>query len=70
MYLPGTDLKESIIHANLEYCYSAGKICIESFEDYSQLGRFTLRDQVSHYQSKADAYAKYFVAGPNNCYRK
>jgi peptide chain release factor subunit 3 len=36
---------ESII-ARLEVTGGAGSICVERFEDYPQLGRFTLRDQV------------------------
>lgn len=36
---------ESII-ARLEVTGGAGAICVEKFEDYPQLGRFTLRDQV------------------------
>jgi len=35
---------ESII-ARLEVTGGAGTVCIEKFEDYPQLGRFTLRDQ-------------------------
>lgn len=37
---------ESII-ARLEITGGAGSVCVEKFEDYPQLGRFTLRDQVS-----------------------
>ncbi len=37
---------ESII-ARMEVTGGAGSVCIERFEDYPQLGRFTLRDQVS-----------------------
>ena len=36
---------QSII-ARLELTGGAGSVCIERFEDYPQLGRFTLRDQV------------------------
>lgn len=36
---------ESII-ARLEVIGGAGSVCVEKFEDYAQLGRFTLRDQV------------------------
>lgn len=35
---------ESII-ARLEVIGGAGSVCVEKFEDYAQLGRFTLRDQ-------------------------
>lgn len=37
---------DSII-ARLEVIGGAGSVCVERFEDYAQLGRFTLRDQVS-----------------------
>lgn len=37
---------ESII-ARLEVIGGAGSVCVEKFEDYAQLGRFTLRDQAS-----------------------
>ena len=36
---------QSII-ARLEVLGGAGNVCVERFEDYPQLGRFTLRDQV------------------------
>jgi peptide chain release factor subunit 3 len=35
------------IIARLEVLGGAGRVCVERFEDYPQLGRFTLRDQVS-----------------------
>ena len=35
---------ESII-ARLEVIGGAGSVCIERFEDYPQMGPFTLRDQ-------------------------
>ncbi|KAI9826590.1 MAG: translation termination factor GTPase eRF3 [Thelocarpon impressellum] len=38
---------QSII-ARLEIIGGAGAVCVERFEDYPQLGRFTLRDQVSY----------------------
>ena len=37
---------DSII-ARMEVIGGAGSVCVEKFEDYPQLGRFTLRDQVS-----------------------
>jgi peptide chain release factor subunit 3 len=37
---------DSII-ARMEVIGGAGSVCVERFEDYPQLGRFTLRDQVS-----------------------
>jgi peptide chain release factor subunit 3 len=39
--------KGQTIIARLEVTGSAGAVCVERFEDYNQLGRFTLRDQVS-----------------------
>lgn len=41
---------DSII-VRLQVIGSAGAICVERFEDYPQMGRFTLRDQVSHISS-------------------
>jgi peptide chain release factor subunit 3 len=37
------------IIARLHVTGSSGAVCVERFEDYNQLGRFTLRDQVSSY---------------------
>lgn len=37
---------QSII-ARLEVIGGAGAVCVERYEDYAQMGRFTLRDQVS-----------------------
>jgi peptide chain release factor subunit 3 len=39
---------DSII-ARMQVIGGAGAVCVERFEDYPQMGRFTLRDQVSHY---------------------
>jgi peptide chain release factor subunit 3 len=36
------------IIARIEVIGGAGSVCVEKFEDYPQLGRFTLRDQVSN----------------------
>jgi peptide chain release factor subunit 3 len=46
--LPPTHAKkgDSII-AILQVTGGAGSVCVERFEDYPQMGRFTLRDQVS-----------------------
>ena len=38
--------KGQTIIARLEVTSAAGAVCAERFEDYNQLGRFTLRDQV------------------------
>ena len=35
------------IIARLEVIGGAGRVCVEKYEDYAQMGRFTLRDQVS-----------------------
>ncbi|KAB8072221.1 P-loop containing nucleoside triphosphate hydrolase protein [Aspergillus leporis] len=37
--------KGQTIIARLEVTSSAGAVCVERFEDYDQMGRFTLRDQ-------------------------
>ncbi|KAF7716007.1 Eukaryotic peptide chain release factor GTP-binding subunit [Penicillium ucsense] len=37
--------KGQTIIARLEVTSTAGAVCVERFEDYAQLGRFTLRDQ-------------------------
>lgn len=41
--------KGQTIIARLEVTGTAGAVCVERFEDYQQLGRFTLRDQVCFY---------------------
>ncbi|KAF4122699.1 peptide chain release factor subunit 3 [Geosmithia morbida] len=45
--VPPTHAKkgDSII-ARLQVIGAAGQVCVERFEDYAQMGRFTLRDQV------------------------
>jgi len=48
---PGFATKGMSIIARLEVIGGAGSVCVERFEDYAQLGRFTLRDQVSLYIS-------------------
>jgi len=42
---PGFATKGMSIIARLEVTGAAGRICVERFKDYPQLGRFTLRDQ-------------------------
>ncbi|KAF2472571.1 uncharacterized protein BDR25DRAFT_333360 [Lindgomyces ingoldianus] len=42
---PGFATRGMSIIARLEVTGGAGSICVERFEDYPQLGRFTLRDQ-------------------------
>jgi peptide chain release factor subunit 3 len=48
--VPPTHAKkgDSII-ARMEVIGGAGSVCVETFEDAPQLGRFTLRDQVSSF---------------------
>ena len=59
---------QSII-ARLEVTGGAGAVCIERFEDYPQLGRFTLRDQVGHlliHTKFALVPTANLTTGPNN----
>jgi peptide chain release factor subunit 3 len=42
---PGFAKRGDRIIARLEVIGGAGSVCVERFEDYPQLGRFTLRDQ-------------------------
>ncbi|KAL9101206.1 MAG: hypothetical protein Q9187_009268, partial [Circinaria calcarea] len=42
---PAFAAKGQSIIAQLQVIGGAGAICVERFEDYPQLGRFTLRDQ-------------------------
>ena len=44
---PSHAKKGDSIIAILEVTGGAGSVCVERFEDYPQMGRFTLRDQVS-----------------------
>lgn len=46
---PAFAAKGQSIIARLEVIGGAGSICVERFEDYAQLGRFTLRDQVRYF---------------------
>ncbi|MCJ1229698.1 translation termination factor GTPase eRF3 [Toensbergia leucococca] len=43
---PTHAVKGQSIIARLEVIGGAGSVCVERFEDYAQMGRFTLRDQV------------------------
>lgn len=45
---PAFASKGQTIIARLEITSAAGAVCAERFEDYNQMGRFTLRDQVSY----------------------
>jgi hypothetical protein len=42
-----TNRTSSAIIARLEVTSTAGAVCVETYDEYNQLGRFTLRDQVS-----------------------
>jgi peptide chain release factor subunit 3 len=44
---PSHAKKGDSIIAILQVTGGAGSVCVEKFEDYPQMGRFTLRDQVS-----------------------
>lgn len=50
--------KGQTIIARLEVTSTAGAVCVEKFSDYEQLGRFTLRDQVSF---------SFFIMFPVHC---
>ena len=53
---PGFATKGMNIIARLEVTGGAGSLCVERFEDYPSLGRFTLRDQVSPSTRAANGY--------------
>ena len=55
---PSHAVKGQSIVARLEVTGGAGKVCVERFEDYAQMGRFTLRDQVSYIASYLSRTAK------------
>jgi peptide chain release factor subunit 3 len=44
---PSHAKKGDSIIARMQVIGGAGAVCVERFEDYPQMGRFTLRDQVS-----------------------
>lgn len=48
---PAFAAKGQSIIARLKVIGGAGAVCVERFEDYPQMGRFTLRDQVSKWGS-------------------
>lgn len=63
--------KGQTIIARLEVTGQAGAICVERFEDYNQLGRFTLRDQVRPPSCKPFLYMNMeadTMTGTNHCY--
>ncbi|MCJ1470698.1 translation termination factor GTPase eRF3 [Pseudocyphellaria aurata] len=63
---------QSII-ARLEVIGGAGSVCVEKYEDYAQMGRFTLRDQVGFELLSAEGvFGEESIsltrrAGPNDC---
>lgn len=73
--VPPTHAKkgESII-ARMEVIGGAGSVCVETFDDAPQLGRFTLRDQVSSLTSPwfhiMSLYTNHRFIGTNDCYRQ
>lgn len=62
--------KGQTIIARLEVTGGAGSICVERFEDYNQLGRFTLRDQVRLHCCLCYLTIVKLILGPgsNYCY--
>lgn len=50
--ISNTKTEGDAIIARLEVIGGNGSVCVERFEDYPQLGRFTLRDQVSIFTSR------------------
>lgn len=64
---------DSII-AVLQVTGGAGSVCVERFEDYPQMGRFTLRDQVCFAPScvLCDGMGEVLMRwiGSNDCYRQ
>lgn len=68
---PGFATKGMSIIARLQITGGAEKICVERFEDYPQLGRFTLRDQVRYL--RAAVFPSWplltlFLLGSNHCH--
>lgn len=49
---PSHAKKGDSIIARLQVIGGAGSVCVERFEDYAQMGRFTLRDQVGSRNTK------------------
>lgn len=70
--LPPTHAKrgDSII-ARLQVIGGAGSVCVEKFEDYPQMGRFTLRDQVRQSSTHTPRLCiANTCLGSNHCYWK
>ena len=67
---PSHAKKGDSIIARLEVIGGAGSVCVERFEDYPQMGRFTLRDQVSCDPLKPVFISRFLTfLGTNHCYR-
>lgn len=58
---------ESII-ARLQVTGGAGSVCVERFEDYPQMGRFTLRDQVCICKAPGPGPLLMMEIGTNHCH--
>ena len=57
----------------MEVTGGAGSVCVERFEDYPQMGRFTLRDQVCVFLKVIPVLLRHPLTrykGTNHCYRK
>lgn len=72
--LPPTHAKrgDSII-ARMQVIGGAGSVCVERFEDYPQMGRFTLRDQVNKKQIQrqsrlSQSHHTNMQTGSNHCH--
>lgn len=59
---------DSII-ARMQVIGGAGSVCVEKFEDYPQMGRFTLRDQVCTSMLTEGMTANICI-GSNDCHRQ
>jgi peptide chain release factor subunit 3 len=67
---PSHAKKGDSIIAILQVTGGAGSVCVERFEDYPQMGRFTLRDQVSLSMSCVPNTFANSAAGTNHCHRQ
>lgn len=68
---PSHAKKGDSIIAILQVTGGAGSVCVERFEDYPQMGRFTLRDQVGFYvPSYCPSQITNKLVGTNHRYRQ
>ena len=67
---PGFATKGMSVIARLEVTGTAGSICVERFEDYPQLGRFTLRYVLSHPHFVGLSLIGGQRSGPDHCHRQ